>query len=102
MKRIGVAASKMAKGNIAFYNFYVVLIAVLFSLFIFIVAGAIVIFSLIVIHYLGEELLPVSLKENWSSILMECMVSLTVVVTLFTLFAILKNIKLPKWKKRRL
>ena len=102
MKRIGVAASKMARGSIPLYNFYVVLIAVLFSLFIFVVAGATVLFALIIIHYLGKEIMPLSFQENWTSILSVCMVSLTVVITLFTLFAILKNIKLPKWKNKRL
>jgi len=45
MKRIGIAASKISKGNLALYNFCVVLISVLFSLSIFVVAGSTVIFA---------------------------------------------------------
>lgn len=96
MKRIGIAASKISKGNLALYNFYVVLISVLFSLFLFIVAGATVIFALAVIQYVGNEIMGMEFERSWRSVLAICMVSLTIVITLFNLFAISKNMKLPK------
>ncbi len=97
MKRIGIAASKMAKGNRALYNGYVVLISALFSLFIFVIAGASVVFALIIIATIGNEIMPDdNFTENWKSILTVCMVSLTVIIAIFNVFAITKNIKFPK------
>lgn len=98
MKRIGIAASKISKGNLALYNLYVVLISALFSLFIFIVAGATIIFALAIIKYFGNEIMGVEFERSWQSILTVCMVSLTIVITFFNLFAILRNLKLPKIK----
>ncbi|HQP11022.1 MAG TPA: hypothetical protein PKV41_06550 [Candidatus Omnitrophota bacterium] len=96
MKRIGIAASKISKGNTILYNAYVVLISVLFSLFIFIVAGATVVFALAIIRYVGNEIIGVEFETSWQSILAVCMASLTVVVVLFNVFAILKNVRLPR------
>ena len=64
MKRIGIAASTISKGNLFLYNFYVVLIAMLFSLFIFIIAGSIVIFALAIIKYVGTEIIGVEGAEG--------------------------------------
>lgn len=99
MKRIGIAASKISKGNLVLYNFYVVLISALFSLFLFVVAGSTIIFALAIIQYVGNEIMGVEFERNWRSILAVCMVSLTIAVTLFNLFAISKNMKLPKMKE---
>ncbi|HBR14850.1 MAG TPA: hypothetical protein DD723_04810 [Candidatus Omnitrophica bacterium] len=96
MKRIGVAASKMAKGNLVLYNCYVVLISFLFSLFILIVAGSSVVLAIIILAYVANEIMGVELEKSWSSILSVCMVSLTVIIAVFNLFAISQNIKLPK------
>jgi len=99
MKRIGIAASKISKGNLALYNFCVVLISVLFSLSIFVVAGSTVIFALVIIKYVGNEIMGIEFERSWRSVLTVCMVSLTVVVTLFNLFAISINLRLPKMKQ---
>lgn len=96
MKRIGVAASKMAKGNLALYNFYVVLIAFLFSLFILIVAGSSVVLAIVILAYVANEVMGIELERSWASILSVCMVSLTVIIAVFNLFAISQNIKFPK------
>ena len=98
MKRIGIAASKISKGNLTLYNVYVVVISALFSLFIFIVAGSTIIFALAIIKYVGNEIMGAEFERNWQSILGVCMVSLTIVITLFNLFAISINLKLPKMK----
>ena len=98
MKRIGIAASKISKGNLVLYNVYVVLISALFSLFIFIVAGSTIIFALAIIKYVGSEIMGVEFERSWQSILVVCMVSLTIVITLFNLFAISTNLKLPRIK----
>lgn len=99
MKRIGMAASKISKGSLALYNLYVILISALFSLFIFIIAGSTVIFALVMIKYVGTEIMGAEFERSWRSIMTVCMVSLTTVITLFNLFAILKNLKFPKTKE---
>ncbi len=94
MKRIGIAASKISKQNVALYNLYVVLISCLFSLFIFIAAGATIALALMLIGYVGTEIVGVEFKRDWSLIMMVCMTALTIVVALFNIFAILTNIRI--------
>ena len=96
MKRIGIVSSRISKGNRALYNLCVVLISILFSVFIFVIAGSTVIFALAIIKYVGTEIMGMEFEKSWKSILSVCMVSLTVVVTVFNLFAILINFKPPK------
>ena len=96
MKRIGIVSSRISKGNRALYNLYVVLISMLFSVFIFVMAGSTVIFALAIIKYVGTEIMGMEFENSWKSILSVCMVSLTMVVALFNLFAILINFKPPK------
>ena len=98
MKRIGIAASKISKGNLTLYNVYVVLISALFSLFIFVVAGSTIIFALAIIQYVNHEIMGGEFERSWQPILGVCMVGLTMVVTVFNLMAILQNLKLPKIK----
>jgi len=99
MKRIGITASKISKGNLVLYNFYVVLISVLFSLFIFIIAGSTVVFSLAIVKYVGNEIMGVEFEKSWRSILSVCMISLTIVTALFNLCAISMNMKFPSMKE---
>lgn len=96
MKRIGIAASKMAKDHLALYNFYVVLLSFLFSFFIFVVAGAAVVLALAVIGYVAEQVPSLGLSQGGSLIFTVCMVSLTVVVAVFNLCAVSVNLKFPK------
>lgn len=98
MKRVGVAASKIAKDNLFLYNFYVVLISSLFSLFIFIVSGFVVTFALIIIGYVGKEIMLVKFERDWSDVLVVCMISLTIITAIFNLLIISKNIRLNKLK----
>jgi len=101
MKRIGIAASKISKGNLVLYNFYVVMISVLFSLLIFIVAGSTIIFALVIVKYVGNEIMGIEFESRWGSIMPVCMVSLTIVITLFNLFAILMNVRILRLKGQR-
>ena len=97
MERIGAAASKMARGNLLRYNIYVILISFVFSLFVFFIVGIVVTFSLLIITYLVNKISPsghVFLKLN--SAFLVCMVSLTIIIAIFNLFAISKNIKLSR------
>jgi len=95
MKRIGITASKISKGNIVLYNLCVILISVLFSLLVFVVAGSTVLFALGIIKFVGNATMGIDFEASRRSILVVCMASLTVVITLFNLFAILMNLKSP-------
>ncbi len=94
MERIGIAASKMAKGNLVVYNSYVVLISFLFSMLIFCIAGSSILLSLIVIGYIANGVLPGGFEGTWGNVVRVCMISLTIVVSVFNLFAILRNVKI--------
>jgi len=99
MERIGLAASKMAKGNLWVYNGYVILISFLFSTFIFVVAGSTVVFALIIISYLADQVMSIESDKSWRSILTVCMVCLTVIMALFNFVALSKNLKFSKSKE---
>jgi len=92
MERIGIAASKIAKGNLFLYNLYVVLISFLFSVFLFFIAGASIILALIIIGYVVNNL-STDFSEDWWAVVNVCMGVLTVVVVIFNLFAIIRNFK---------
>lgn len=100
MERIGRAASKMSRDSLLFYNMYVVLIALLFSLFIFVVAGSTVLFAMIIIFYVGKEVLGLDVFPDQRYILMLCFMCLAVVTGIFNLLAILKNIKFSKMSRK--
>ncbi len=96
MERIGIAASKMAKGNLLFYNGYVVLISFLFAVFIFFIGGSAIAIALILIAFSARGALPVNFEKEWISIGLVCMISLAAMVGLFCLIAISRNIKFHK------
>lgn len=94
MERIGIAASKMAKGNLWLYNLFVIIISFLFSVFIFFISGSSIVLALIIIGYVVNGILPRDLWDDWHGVIRVCMISLTMIVSIFTLFAILRNIRL--------
>ena len=87
MKRIGIAASKMAKGNFVLYNLYVVLISILFSLFIYVVSGSSIVLALITIYYIINGVMPLEFESTWGSMFYLCMATLTVIVSIINLVA---------------
>ena len=101
MERIGIAASKMAKGNLLWYNAYVVLLSFLFALLIFLIGASAVVIALIVLGYIVQGGGPGlagqgRFGEEWQSIMLVCLGSLSFVVGCSTLVAILRNIKFHK------
>ncbi len=98
MERIGLAASKISKGNFFLYNIVVVGITIMFSLFIFFIAGSSIALALIILGYIMQGIMPTGFSQEWWGIFKLCMVTLTIVVGLFSLFAILKNWKVSKPK----
>ena len=95
MERIGIAASKMAKGNLFVYNFYVILLSFLFSLLLFFIAGTSIVLSLIVIGSIVSGL-STELSGQWTDVIRVCMGVLTGVVSGINLFAIIKNVRFKK------
>ena len=96
MERIGIAASKMAKGNLFLYNIWVVIISFLFSFFIFSIGGSAIAIALILIAYSTQKVMPVNFEKEWISIGLLCMISLVAVIGGFCLIAISRNIKFHK------
>lgn len=96
MKRIGTAASHIAKGNLFLYNLFVVLISFLSSLLIFVMSGLAIALGLILIAYVTQATWIVDLRQGMAAPIMICMVFLTMVIGLFNLYAIGINIKLKR------
>ena len=93
MERIGLAASKIAKGNIPLYNLFVVLISFLISFFIFVLSGFSIFVALFLVALMTHGFVAFDEKSTWFSILRLCLVALAAVVGVFNLFSIFKNIK---------
>ena|SRR3989338_6771375 len=98
MERIGIAASKIAKGNLLFYNFFVTLLIFIFSLLIFLIAGSSIVIVLIVIAYAtsaGTGSLP-DLQQGWIPMMVTCLKVLAVITGLLALCALGINIRFRK------
>ncbi len=63
------------------------------------VSGFIVVFALIIIGYVGKEVMLLEMEKDWSYILTVCMVSLTIITSVFNLLLISSNVKLSKLKE---
>ena len=96
MERIGIAASKIAKGNLFLYNFFVLLITLLFSLLVFLIAGSSIVLVLIIIAYMTSVGSPPDLQKGWIPTMTICMELLAIVIGLLALCAIAINIKFKK------
>ena len=93
MERIGIAASKIAKGNLLLYNFYVILISLLVSLLLFLLAGTVIFVGLWAIRLAIGPFLPSMSQHLWNLIFSFSLILLTFLVTIVSLFAVSKNIK---------
>jgi hypothetical protein len=93
MDRIGIAASKMAKDNLALYNFSVVLIVFLLSAIMFLIAGGSIFLALVAIGFLYHGIVPGGPKSEWWILINICMAVLSIAIGAISLFAIAKNLK---------
>ncbi len=96
MERIGLAASKIAKGNLFLYNCFVVLLTFLFAFLVYFLAGSAIVVVLVFIAYLTSMEGAPNLESGWIPFMHLPLTSLAVVVGLFSLIAIGKNIKFKK------
>jgi hypothetical protein len=98
MLRIGIAASKMSKGSLLSYNLYVILIACLFSLFIFLICGFSILLIIFMVSLILHTIKPADFHASWLHMFKICLVVLALVVGIFNLVAVLKNIQFTKNK----
>jgi hypothetical protein len=98
MLRIGVAASKMSKGSLLSYNLYVILIACLFSLFVFFICGFSIFLIVFLVSLILHALKPADFHAGWVHMFKICLVVLGLVVGVFNIAAIFKNIQFTKNK----
>jgi hypothetical protein len=98
MLRIGIAASKMSKGSLLVYNLYVILIACLFSIFIFLICGFTILLVIFLVSLILHALRPAEFHGGWVHIFKICLIVLSGVVGLLNIIAILKNIQFTKNK----
>ena len=96
MLRIGIAASKMTKGSLLGYNLWVVLIATLISLFIFLCCGFSILLVLFLISLVLHVLKPGDVHTGWVHVFKICLMILAVVVGMLNLVAIVKNLQFTK------
>ena len=96
MHRIGIAASKIAKGNLFLYNFSVLLITFLFALLILFIAGSSIVVVLIMIAYFSSKGTYPDLQQGWIFIMVICLRCLAVIIGILSLYAISINLKLRK------
>jgi hypothetical protein len=97
MRRIGITASRIAQGNLLFYNLFVVLIAFLFSLLIFVISALVIVLGLFAISSVMGLPHVFDLKAGATSPLSACMIFLAVITLVFNLYAIGMNIKLKQF-----
>ncbi len=96
MQRIGLAASKIAKGNLLWYNLFVLLLTFLFSSLIFFVGGAAILCAFLLLAVILHGVMPTNFEKEWISIMVLCMIALAMLVGVFSLAAISKNIKFKR------
>ena len=96
MLRIGVAASKMSHGSLLSYNLYVILIACLFSLLMFFICGSSILLIVFLVSLILHALKPADFNAGWVPMFKICLTILSVVVGVFNIVAVLKNIQFTK------
>ena len=93
MDRIGIAASKIARGNIIIYNAAVFIIIFMLALLIVVIAGSAIMAALLIVGYVINGLLPHSFLREWNLVMISCLSSLTAVVGFFAVIALIRNFK---------
>ena len=98
MKRIGVAASKMAQGDICKYNFFVVAMSFLFSFIIFFVCEFCVLAVLLALSLIMRGMMHKHDLDAWVHIMKISSIGIGALVVLLNICAIAINIRLNKDK----
>ncbi len=96
MKRIGIAASKIAKGNSFLYNFFVILLSFLFSLLVLIISGLLIVLGLAIISKITQMPIIMDLQKGHTSPISVCMMFLGAIIGIFNLYAIIVNVRIKR------
>ena len=96
MRRIGIAASKMAKDNLLTYNLFVILISFLFSVIVFFICAVAILLVVLLTSVILHAVRPVDFHSGWVHMFKICLIILTFVIGVFTLTAIFKNVQFSK------
>jgi hypothetical protein len=98
MRRIGIAASKMSRGSLLGYNVCVILIACLFSLFVFFICGFAILPIVFVAFLILHAVKHTAMQTQWLQVFKICLVFLASIIGILTIVAIAKNIQFAKKK----
>ena len=98
MLRIGIAASKMAKGRLWTYNLFVVLLSCLFSLLFLLICGFFILIIVFLLSWGVHVLRPAGFHADWKHMFKICLIILAAVIGILNGVAIIKNIQLTKNK----
>lgn len=93
MERIGIAASNVAKGNLFFYNLFVICIASLFCGLIFFLSAFSILVALVLMAYVSSGFVALQFNAEWYAILRICLGVLAFIVGIINLVAIFRNVK---------
>ncbi len=96
MRRIGIAASKMAQGSLSKYNVFVIMIAFLCSLLLFFICGFSILAALFLVSLVCRPFLPSGFNTASPAIVRMCLVALAVVIGILNVLAVIKNVKVNK------
>ena len=96
MLRIGVAASKMSKDSVLTYNMYVVLIATLFSFLVFAICASCILMTILLVSWMIHIAHPHAPYPGWVHMLKISLLVLAMVIGVFNLIAIMKNIQMSR------
>lgn len=98
MERIGIAASKIAKGNLFLYNFFVMLLTFLFSLLILFISGSSIVVVLVFIAYATSAGFLPDLQKGWIPFMTVCLQCLAAIIGLLAFWVLAKNLRFKKNK----
>ncbi len=101
MQRIGIAASKIAQGDLFKYNFSVIVIAFLCSLLLFLICGFLIMAALFLIAVICRPFLPPEFHSAWISIVRVCLAALGGVIGILNILAVIKNVKITNRKHEK-
>ena len=98
MRRIGIAASRIAKGNLTVYNIFVIVLSTLCSIMLFFICSFSILMALLLISFVLRFIFPAQSSGAWVSIVKSAMVALSVVIGVLNILAVVKNIKFKRRK----
>lgn len=94
MKRIGIAASRVAKENIGLYNFFVFLFSSLFSFLVFVLSAFSLLAGFVALSFVNKGFVVFEPGAGFSPTFTMCMVALAAVIAVMNMVVIGMNIRL--------